>query len=99
MQSLPQHLEIISYCLMPNHFHLLVKQVIDHGIVKCLNNFSNSYTRYFNIRHDRVGPLFQGRFKAVRIETDEQLLQVSRYIHLNPVASSLIEETKVVSAR
>lgn len=84
--------EILSYCLMPNHFHLLLKQKLENGIPKFLSDFSNSYTRYFNTRHKRIGPLFQGIFKAVRIETDEQLIHVSRYIHLNPVASLVIKE-------
>lgn len=84
--------EILSYCLMPNHFHLLVKQLQEQGIKTFLSNFSNSYTRYFNTKHRRIGPLFQGIFKAVRVEDDEQLIHVSRYIHLNPVASFVLEE-------
>ena len=82
---------VISYCLMPNHFHLLLKQVEDKGISKFLSNFQNSYTRYFNTRHRRDGSLFLDQFKAVRIETDEQLLHVSRYIHLNPYASYVVK--------
>lgn len=81
--------EIIAYCLMPNHYHFLVKQLQDGGITEMFSRLGNSYTKYFNIRYDRVGPLFQGEFKAVLIEDDEQLLHVSRYIHLNPVASYL----------
>lgn len=84
--------EIICYCLMPNHFHFLVKQKTDKGIQKFVKNFSNSYARYFNTKHERTGPLFQGAFKAVRIEADEQLTHVSRYIHLNPTTSFLIKE-------
>ncbi len=76
--------EIFCYCLMPNHFHLLVRQERDKGIAKFLSNLQNSYTRYFNVKHSRDGSLFLDQFKAVRIETDEQLLHVSRYIHLNP---------------
>ncbi len=84
--------EIISYCLMPNHFHFLLGQNLENGISKFLSNFTNSYTRYFNTRRKRIGPLFQGIFKAVRIESDEQLIHVSRYIHLNPVTSCIIED-------
>ena len=56
-----------------------------------MSRFENSYARYFNIKYDRVGPLFQPMFKAVRIETEEQFLHVSRYIHLNPTSSYLIK--------
>ena len=83
--------EIICYCLMPNHFHFLVKQIKKKGVSTFAANFTNSYTKYFNTRHERVGPLFQGLFKAVRVESDEQLIHVSRYIHLNPVSSFLIK--------
>ena len=82
--------QIICYCLMPNHFHFLVKQIKENGVSTFAANFTNSYTKYFNTKHERVGPLFQGLFKAVRIESDEQLIHVSRYIHLNPVSSFLI---------
>lgn len=78
--------EIIAFCLMGNHFHFLVKQARDNGVSKFMANFMNSYTKYFNTKYQRVGPLFQGAFKAVHIESDEQLLHVSRYIHLNPVS-------------
>jgi len=82
--------EILAFCFMPNHFHILVRQSTNSGTSRFLSNFTNSYTRYFNTRHKRKGPLFQGKFKAVRIETDEQLLHVSRYIHLNPYSSYLV---------
>lgn len=83
--------EIITYCLMPNHFHFLLKQVVDNGISKFMGNFINSYTRFFNTKHERSGQLYSGRFKAVRIETDMQLLHVSRYIHLNPYTSYVVK--------
>jgi putative transposase len=81
--------QIIAYCLLPNHFHLLLKQQKENGISKYMANLTNSYARYFNPKHKRRGPLFEGRFKAVRIETDQQLLHVNRYIHLNPYSSFL----------
>lgn len=84
-------IEIIAYCLMPNHFHFLLKQLQEGGISKFLADFTNSYTKYFNTKHDRTGPLFQGLFKAVLVETDEQLIHLSRYIHLNPTTSSIVE--------
>lgn len=84
--------EIISYCLMPNHFHVLLKQVENGGITKFVSRLVNSYTKYFNTRRRRIGPLFQGSFKAIRIENDEQLLHVSRYVHLNPLIDFLTKD-------
>lgn len=84
--------EVLAYCLMPNHFHLLIKQLKEGGITEMLSKLSLSYTKYFNTKYDRVGPLFQGEFKAVYIENDEQLVHVSRYIHLNPITSLLIKD-------
>jgi putative transposase len=86
--------DIISFCLMPNQFHLLLKQNRDEGISKLLANFQISYTKYFNIKNDRVGSLLQGQFKAVKIDSEEQLLHVSRYVHLNPYSSAVIENIK-----
>lgn len=86
--------EIVCFCLMPNHFHMLIKQVENNGISTFLSKLSNSYTKYFNTKYKRVGPLFQGSFKAVRIEDDEQLLHVSRYIHLNPLIDYLTRDLK-----
>ncbi|MBA7490358.1 hypothetical protein ES702_00896 [subsurface metagenome] len=86
--------EIIAFCLMPNHFHFILKQKEEVGISKFISNFSNSYSRYFNIKQKRIGSLFQGRFKAVRVETDTQLLHLSRYIHLNPYTSYLVKNIR-----
>lgn len=87
--------DILSYCLMPNHFHFLLKQNVDKGIATFIANFTNSYTKYFNTKNDRVGPLFQGIFKAVYVESDEQLIHLSRYIHLNPAVSNIIQEEEL----
>ncbi len=83
--------EIICYCLMPNHFHFLIRQLKDGGITKFMSQISNSYTKYFNTKYTRVGALLQGSFKSVLIESEEQLLHLSRYIHLNPIVSGLVE--------
>jgi putative transposase len=91
IQNLDKHVDIVSYILMPNHFHLLVKQNMEMGISRFLSNLQNSYTRYYNLKHDRTGHLFQGQFKSALIESDEQLLHVSRYIHLNPYSSALVK--------
>jgi len=77
-------IRIIAYCLMPNHFHLLIKLVKEGGITRFTSDVANSYTRYFNTKNERVGNLLQGTFKAKEIAGDASLLQVSRYIHLNP---------------
>ena len=85
-------IEIICYCLMPNHFHLQVKQLKEKGISIFMGQLLNSFTKYFNIKHKRVGSLFQGTFKTVRVETDEQLVHLSRYIHLNPIVSRVAKK-------
>lgn len=90
---------LISYSLMPNHFHLLLRQETDKGISTFMTHVINSYTRYFNTKYNRVGPVYQGVFKAVRIETDEQLLHVSRYIHLNPLVSLIVTEKEFLTYR
>lgn len=87
----PKLVTFLAYCLMPNHFHFLIKQEVEGGISKFLANFQNSYTKYFNTHHDRSGHLFQGQFKAIRMETENQLLYVSRYIHLNPFTSYVVK--------
>ncbi len=84
--------EIIAYCLMPNHFHLLVRQVADRGIFQFIRRTGISYSRYFNLRHDRFGPLLQGVFKAVRVESEEQLIHVIRYIHINPYVGLVVKK-------
>lgn len=84
--------EIICYSPMPTHLHFVLKQLKDGGISKFMNNILNSYTRYFNIKHNRKGPLWEGKFKKVLVETDEQLLHLTRYIHLNPVTAHLVDK-------
>lgn len=87
--------KIHAFCLMPNHFHLLIKQISERGIIKFMANIQNGYVKYLNIKENRVGPLFQSAFKAKRIETEEQLLHVYRYIHLNPITAYLVETKKL----
>lgn len=77
---------------MPNHFHFEIEQKKDNGISQFFSNFTNSYTKYLNTRTERSGSLFEGTFKAVRVETDEQLIHLSRYIHLNPVTSFVVKK-------
>lgn len=75
---------IYCYCLMPNHVHLLVQQLRDNGITDFIRKTFNSFTKFFNTKYERVGPLFQGPFKAKLIEDEEYLLQLTKYIHKNP---------------
>jgi len=91
MKDLAKLVDIICFCLMPNHFHFLLKQRLDGGISKFMGNFQNSYTRYHNTRNEKDGSIFLTQFKAVRISTDEQLLHVSRYIHLNPHTGYIVK--------
>ena len=77
--------EVLSFCLMPNHFHLLLRQRKENGIPLFMQKLCTGYTMYFNKVNDRVGSLFQNKFKAVRIVTDEHLFCIPHYIHLNPL--------------
>jgi putative transposase len=76
--------EIHAFCLMPNHYHLLMRQRVENGIVRFMQKIGG-YTLYFNERHERVGSLFQGRFKAVQVTEEAHNLHIPNYIHLNPL--------------
>jgi putative transposase len=83
-EPLSEKVELLSYCLMPNHFHLLLKQHDEKGMERLLRRILTNYVMYFNRRNDRVGRLFQGPYKAVLVDKDEYLLHLTRYIHQNP---------------
>lgn len=87
--NLSKEIDLLAYCLMPNHFHLLVQQASINGVSKLMKQLSNAYTEYFNKKYKRNGCLMQGRYKAAKISTDEILRHVSRYIHINPVVGGL----------
>lgn len=87
----PAMVDIFAYSIMPNHFHLLLKQNSEQGIRIFLSDFQNGFAKYFNIKNKRFGSVFQRPFKAKHIETDEEFLHISRYIHLNPVTSFMME--------
>lgn len=78
-------IDVGAYCLMPNHFHLLVREVADGGISRFMQKLSTGYTMYFNNLHERTGSLFQGRFKSTHVQNDRYLKYLMAYIHLNPV--------------
>lgn len=78
--------EILAWVLMPNHDHLLLRQIAENGIVKFMHKLGTGYTNYFNTKNERVGPLFQGSFKAIHVDTDDYLRNLVGYIHTNPAA-------------
>ena len=82
---------VAAYCLMPNHFHVLVKQNVDAGISRFMQKLSTAYTMYFNTRYKRSGTLFQGKFKSEHANNDRYLKYLIAYIHLNPKEISIPE--------
>ncbi|MBK5273494.1 MAG: transposase [Desulfuromonadales bacterium] len=82
---------IHAYCLMSNHFHLLM-ETPEGNLSQIMRHINGAYTIYFNIKRKRAGHLFQGRFKAILVEADEYLTELSRYIHLNPVRIGIVEK-------
>jgi hypothetical protein len=75
--------DYVAYCLNKNHFHLIVKQCVEKGIEKLMHRLGLGFTKYFNNKYDRSGSLFQGTFKSVYIQSNEQLIHVSAYVNLN----------------
>lgn len=86
LKSFYGDVELIAYCLMPNHFHLLLHQDSKDGIAEFMRTLSTSYTMYFNKRYERVGSLFQGTYKARIVDAESYNMHISRYIHLNPLS-------------
>jgi len=77
-------IELLAFALMPNHFHLLIYQEWYDTIVQFMKSLLTAYSKYFNKKYERVGPLFQGRYRAEKINGEGTVAVVSRYIHLNP---------------
>jgi len=77
--------DLCAYCLMPNHFHLIIRERQDGGISKFMQKLSTGYTMYFNKIYDRNGVLFQGKFKSTHIDNDRYLNYLIAYLHLNPI--------------
>lgn len=84
-QNFHERIDLLAYCLMPNHFHLEVKQKDPEALTEFMRCLATNYSMYFNKRHDRVGSLFQGIYKAILIKDEGYFLHLSRYIHLNPL--------------
>ena len=83
LNNFNSQIELVVYCLMPNHFHLLIYQKEKKAIEFFMRSLATKYSQYFNKKYDRIGYLFQGTYKAVLVEQDSYLLHLSRYIHLN----------------
>jgi putative transposase len=79
-----RYVELTAFCLMPNHFHLLVKETEDGGIAKYMHRVAVGYAKYFGEKHEQSGHVFQGSYKAVQVADNRQLLYLSAYIHRNP---------------
>jgi REP element-mobilizing transposase RayT len=86
---------LAAYCLMPNHFHFLIKQKDKQAMEILMRSLMTRYTMYFNRRYGRVGTLFQSSYKAVLVESDAQLLHLTRYIHRNPMSGTILEEVSL----
>lgn len=84
--------DIITYCLMPTHIHFILCERIENGISIFMQNLLNSYSKYFNSKMRRKGPLWESKYRFVLVNTDEQLLHLTRYIHLNPTTSFLVDK-------
>ncbi len=91
-------IEVLCYCLMPNHYHFLLKQTSKASIASFMNALQLGHAKYFNTKYKRVGPLFQGRFKAKPVESESYLLQLSGYIHKNPI-TKLIDSKNAKDSR
>lgn len=82
--NLHDQISLLAFCLMPNHFHLLIYQRSDRALSELIQHISTSYGMYFNKKYTRRGPLFENRFRAVHVDGQQYLDHISRYIHLNP---------------
>lgn len=82
--KLNDRVELLAYCLMPNHFHLVLRQVSQRGMIEFMRRLQTGYAMYFNQKYHRIGPLFQGKYKASSIDNDAYLKTVAAYVHRNP---------------
>jgi putative transposase len=83
-RNLSKEVELLAFCLMPNHYHLLIYQYAEDGMTQLLRSVATAYSGYYNKKYNRIGRLFQDAFKASAIDSEPYLEHISRYIHLNP---------------
>ena len=93
LKNYTRNITLLSYCLMPNHFHLFVRQKEYDDISHFMRSLMSEYVRYFNTKYVRVGSLFQGPYKAVKVTTESQWIYLSKYIHRNPLDLPTFRET------
>ncbi len=80
----PRLVDVIAYCLMPNHFHIVMKEIIEGGISRFMHKLCTSYSMYFNLKYDHSGTIFQGPFKSKHVGNDDYFRYLIQYVHLNP---------------
>lgn len=93
-KNLSDEIYLVAYCLMPNHFHLLLKQKSDRSMPKLVKQIINGYITYFNKKYQRRGTIFQGKYKSMRVGSEYLLMQIIRFIHLNPSIAGLCVDLK-----
>lgn len=93
--ALKSKVNIVAYCLMPNHYHFLLKELTGGGITEFMHKLDTSYTKYINLNLHRTGRLFENTFKAKHIDNDSAFLHIARYIHLNPVIAHLVPDLEL----
>ena len=90
IHNMNKEVDLLAYCLMPDHIHLLLQPHSNSSIPTFMKQVTNAYTQYINQKYSRSGSLFQGRYKAVGVEKENQFVQICRYIHLNPLADNVV---------
>jgi len=90
--------EFVSFCLLPNHYHFLLRQKADNGIEKFMHKLSTSHTKYYNTKYDRSGSLFQGTYKSKHVDTNEYLIWLAAYVNLNDKVHSYDSKSNLISS-
>jgi REP element-mobilizing transposase RayT len=85
-------IRVVAYCLMPNHYHFLLRQTGDYSVSEFMQSVFNAYTKAFNKMYKRTGTLFEGPFKAIEVLKEDHLMHLCRYIHRNPLEAGLVRD-------